>query len=93
MTATAPRKDQRVEFRVSAVDRELFARAAAAAGTDLSTFATTNLRLAAQRALADRTQFTLSAVETEAWEELLSRPPRDLAGLRALLDRPSPFVD
>ena len=93
MTTSAPRKDQRLEFRTTSSDRDLFVRAAAAAGTDLSTFATESLRLAAQRVLADRTEFRLSPVEAQAWQELLERPARDLPGLRALLDRPSPFVD
>ncbi|WP_062522745.1 DUF1778 domain-containing protein [Demequina silvatica] len=93
MTATTPRKDQRLEFRVSSSDRDLIARAAQAAGTDVSAFATAELRIAAQRVLADRTEFVLSPLEAAAWEELLDRPARDLPGLRELLNRPSPFVD
>ena len=92
MSTAVPRKDQRLEFRVTADDRELFARAARASGTDLSTFANENLRIAAQRVLADRTEFVLSPVEAAILDELMSRPPRDLPGLRELLSRPSPWV-
>ena len=87
------KKDQRFEFRVSTADRELFARAADALGTPVSTFATEQLRIAAQRVLADRTEFVLSPVEAALFQEMLDRPARDLPGLRALLDRPSPFVN
>ncbi len=88
-----PKKDQRFEFRTSSGDRELFARAADALGTPVSTFANEQLRIAALRVLADRTEFVLSPVETALWDELVERPVRDLPGVRALLDRPSPFVN
>jgi uncharacterized protein (DUF1778 family) len=88
-----PKKDQRFEFRTSAADRELFARAADAVGTPVSTFANEQLRIAALRVLADRTEFVLSPVEAALFEEMLERPARDLPGLRELLNRPSPFVD
>lgn len=89
----ATKKDQRIEFRITSQDRDLLARAAEVEGTDLSGFATANLRIAAQRVLADRTEFVLSPVEAELWEQLNERPARDLPGLRALLSRPSPWVD
>lgn len=90
---TSPLKDQRFEFRVSSADRELFSRAADALGTPVSTFANDHLRLAAQRVLADRTEFALSPVEAALWDELCERPARDLPDVRALLERPSIFVD
>ena len=88
-----PKKDQRFEFRISTADRELFARAADAVGTPVSTFANEQLRIAALRVLADRTEFVLSPVEAALFDEMLERPARDLPGLRELLDRPSPFVN
>ncbi|NTV38919.1 MAG: DUF1778 domain-containing protein [Demequinaceae bacterium] len=91
--STSTTKDQRFEFRTSTADRELFARAADALGTPVSTFANEQLRIAAQRVLADRTEFLLSPVEAALFEAMLDRPARDLPGLRALLTRPSPFVD
>jgi len=52
-----------------------------------------NLTVAARRVLADRTEFALDARDRATWEAVNDRPPRDLAGLRALMDRPSPFTD
>ncbi len=89
----SPKKDQRFEFRVTSDDRELFARAADAAGVPVSTFANEQLRVAAQRVLADRTEFVLSPVEAALWDELCERPARDLPDVRALLEEPSIFVN
>jgi len=91
--STPLKKDQRFEFRTTAGDRALFARAADALGAPVSSFANDQLRLAALRVLADRTEFVLSPVEAALLDEIMSRPARDLPGLRVLLDRPSPFVD
>lgn len=93
MSTAAPRKDQRFEFRTSSDDRDLFARAAEAAGVPVSTFANEELRIAAQRTLADRAEFALSPVESALWEELNGRPARDLPELEAFLREPSVFVD
>lgn len=90
---TSPKKDQRFEFRTTADDRDLFARAADALGAPVSAFANDQLRLAALRVLADRTEFVLSPVEAALLDQIMSRPARDLPGLRALLARPSPFID
>ncbi|PKQ25126.1 MAG: DUF1778 domain-containing protein [Actinobacteria bacterium HGW-Actinobacteria-4] len=87
------RRDQRLEFRTTAEDRELFARAAELAGTDLTGFANEHLRIAALRVLADRTAFELSQEQADAWDEINERPARDLPALREFLARPSIFVD
>lgn len=92
MTTPNLTRDQRVEFRATVSDRALFVRAARASGTDLSTFANDSLRAAAQQVLADRSEFALSPVEAAQLNELMDRPARDLPGLRALLDHPSPFI-
>ena len=93
MTTAVPRKDQRIEFRASREDRDLFVRAAHASGMDLSTFANQSLRVAAQRVLADRTEFILSPVEAALFDALMERPAQELAGLTELMNRPSPFID
>lgn len=41
--------------------------------------------------LADRTEFTLSPEEWEAWEALHDRPAQDLPGLREFMAEPAPF--
>ncbi len=89
----ARKKDKRLEIRTTSADRELFARAAEATGTDVTGFANEHLRIAAQRILADRTEFLLDEQQWEAWQELLDRPARDLPGLRRLMERPSPWAD
>ncbi|WP_255347440.1 DUF1778 domain-containing protein [Cyanobium sp. PCC 7001] len=67
-------------------------RAAAALGTDRSSFLLAQGRLAAQQVLADRDHFVLDPAGLEEWERINSRPARRLPGLVRLLQRPSPFV-
>lgn len=55
MTAYKRTKDKRLEVWITADDRALIDRAAAAAGMNVSTFVITNLTDAARRVLADRT--------------------------------------
>jgi uncharacterized protein (DUF1778 family) len=90
-TAPARVRDRRLEVRATAEDRELIDRAVAASGTDLTGFVITHLRLAAQQVLADREGFRLNPEALDAWERINQRPARSLKGLRALMDRPSPF--
>jgi len=93
MTGGPQRKrNARIEVRTTTEDRELIDRAVAASETDLTQFVVSNLTVAARRVLADRTDFSLDSGSLRAWEEINRRPARDLAGLRDLMDRPSPFV-
>ncbi|MFN9870641.1 MAG: DUF1778 domain-containing protein [Cyanobacteriota bacterium] len=91
--ARARARDRRLEVRATAEDRELIDRAVAASGTDLTGFVITHLRLAAQQVLADREGFRLNPEALDAWERINQRPARSLKGLRALMDRPSPFQE
>jgi len=84
-------KTGRIELRASQDDRALLDRAAAAIGTDRSSFLLNQGRLAAQRVLADREQFVLDQRGLEEWEHINNRPARELPGLIRLLQRPSPF--
>ena len=97
MTSTKPQghrpaKTSRIELRASEDDRNLLDRAAAALGTDRSSFLLAQGRLAAQRVLADREQFVLDPDAQQEWERINNRPARSLPGLARLLERPSPFV-
>ena len=74
-----PAKTSRIELRATEDDSDLLDRAAAALGTDRSSFLLAQGRLAAQRVLADR-------------ELINGRPARSLPGLARLLERPSPFA-
>ena len=86
-----PAKTSRIELRASEDDRNLLDRAAAALGTDRSSFLLAQGRLAAQRVLADREQFVLNPEAQQEWERINNRPARSLPGLTRLLERTSPF--
>lgn len=92
-TDIRPRRSERIEVRLTPADRALIDRAVNADGTQLTEFVIAHLTIAARRVLADRTEFTLSPQATKVWEEINDRPAQDLPGLRALMARPSPFVD
>ena len=86
-----PAKTSRIELRATEDDRNLLDRAAAALGTDRSSFLLAQGRLAAQRVLADREQFVLNPEAQQEWERINNRPARSLPGLTRLLERTSPF--
>lgn len=92
-TRTKRTRSERIEVRATPQDRALIDRAVEALNTDLTSFVMSNLTVAANRVLADRTEFVLDVEGRTAWEEVNSRPPRDVAGLRELMERPSPFSD
>ncbi len=89
--AASRRRSRRMDLRTTPEERDGSDRAVAATGTDLPDFVVTHASAAARRVLADRNQFVLDASALAAWEEINSRPARDLPGLRRLMQRPSPF--
>lgn len=89
----ARRRSERLEVRTTPEERALIDRAVLASGTDLTDFVVSNVTVAARRVLADRTEFALDPDAQAAWERVNRRRARDLPGLRALMERPSPFVD
>jgi len=92
MATSARRRDQRLEVRTTAEERALIDQAVSYSGTDLTSFAVNNLVDASRRVLADRTQFVLSPAAAKAWDRINELPAKDLAGLRKLMSRPSPFA-
>lgn len=90
--ATIRTRSERLEVRTTRDERSLIDRAVAEQGTDLTEFVVSNLTVAAQRVLADRSEFVLDAEAAEAWEAVNRRRPRELPGLRRLMERPSPFT-
>jgi len=86
-------REERIEFRTTSVVRELIDRAVKETRSNLTEFAESSLVAAAQRVLADRTRFRLSVDALAAWEEINARPARELAGIRRLMQRPSPFSE
>lgn len=93
MNTKLRRRDRRMELRTTAEERELIDRAVAASGTDLTDFVVTHASEAARRLLADRDSFHLDASTLKGWEDINTRPARDLPGLRRLMQRPSPFTE
>ncbi len=90
-TTETRRRNRCLELRATPEESDLIDRAAAAAGTDRTTFIVTHAVEAARRVLADRTSFTLDAEALKAWEAINARSSRDLPGLGRLMERPSPF--
>jgi uncharacterized protein (DUF1778 family) len=80
-----------MDLRTTPEERELIDRAVAASGTDLTDFVITHASDAALRVLADRDHFELDAATLEQWEQINARPARELAGLKRLMGRRSPF--
>ncbi len=93
MTARTRTRDRRLEVRTTAEERELIDRAAEASGTDLTSFVIEHLTDAARQVLADRDRFTLDADAAAEWDRINRRPAKELAGLRHLMQRPSPFTE
>lgn len=89
----ARRRSRPLELRTTDEERALIDRAVAVSGTDLTEFVVTYASEAARRVLADRESFELDPAALAAWEELNSRPARELPGLAALFRRPSPFAE
>ncbi len=89
-TAERPRKSL-VNLRVSADDRDLITRAAAALGKNRSEFMLDAARQAAQDALLDRTLFRLDPDRYDAFMALLDAPPAPSEKLKRLLSTPAPW--
>ncbi len=93
MTTPTRTRDRRLEVRTTAEERELIDRAATASGTDLTSFVVEHLTDAARQVLADRDRFTLDADASAEWERINRRSAKELAGLKRLMQRPSPFTE
>ena len=91
MSAEPRRRSSRLELRATPGERDLIERASAVQGVGITEFVLTQACQGARLVLADRREFTLDAREQDAWNELNSRPARDLPGLGRLMARPSPF--
>lgn len=92
-TLETRRRSRRLELRTTPDERELIERAVAATRTDLTEFVVVNAVEAARRVLADRDRFELGAEASAEWDRINAHPPRDLPGLRRLMQRPSPFAE
>jgi uncharacterized protein (DUF1778 family) len=93
MTAPIRTRNKRLEIRTTVEERELIDRAADVEGTDLTSFVVGHLTVAARQVLADRDRFVLSPSAASEWDKINRRSPKELAGLRRLMQRPSPFTE
>lgn len=82
-------KAERLHLRVDAEQKALLEAASAAAGTSVSNFVLAVATEAAADVLADRRVFVLDEDSWQVFDEALSRPARDVAGLRELLHSPT----
>jgi uncharacterized protein (DUF1778 family) len=90
MTATRPRKHQRIDLRVEESDRELFAMAAEELRESMTQFLVESGRERAERLLADRTQFQVDNAAWQALEAALDRPAEVKPELAQLFSRSRP---
>ena len=93
MTAPTRTRSRRLEIRTTTEERALIDRAAAASGSDLTSFVVEHLTDAARRVLADRDRFALGTDAAAEWERINDRAPAELEGLKRLMQRPSPFIE
>lgn len=81
----AERKTERLDIRVTSSQKTLLEDAAAATSRSVSDFVTEAATVAANDAMADRTQFALRAEEWAAFSAALDQEPRYLPRLGAFL--------
>ena len=91
-TAEGSRKSL-VNLRISARDRDLIDRAAAALGKNRSEFMLDATRQAAEDALLDRVLFRLGSERHDAFVALLDAPPNPNRELAGLLSTPAPWEE
>jgi uncharacterized protein (DUF1778 family) len=82
-------KAERIYIRVDADQKALIEAASRVADTNVSSFVLGAAMSSAATALADRRTFNLDARGWAAFDAALSRPARDIAGLRDLLTSPT----
>lgn len=86
--ATATRRE-RMHFRLSAEDKELFRAAAEMRGQDMSDFVLSNARRAAEEVIEEQRDFVLPHDRFEAFVAALDRSPVEKPRLRRLFEEPS----
>ena len=82
-------KAERLHLRVDAEQKALLEAASQATGASVSTFVLRAATEAAADVLADRRVFVLDQEAWQVFDEALSRPAGDVAGLRELLNTPT----
>jgi len=93
MSASPPLKNARLEFRVTAEQKEAIEEAAAIEGRTVTDFSASALYERAQEVIERERRLRVDAVRFDAFIEVMERPARSVTGLRELLSRESVFVD
>ncbi|MFK0239561.1 DUF1778 domain-containing protein [Microbacterium sp. NPDC090281] len=92
-TSASPLKNARLEFRVTAEQKEAIEEAAAIEGRTVTDFSASVLAERAQEVIERDRRLRVDAVRFDAFIEVMERPPRTVEGLRELLSRGSVFID
>lgn len=93
MSASAPLKSARLEFRVTSEQKEAIEEAAAIEGRTVTDFSASALYERAQEVIDRDRRIRVDAIRFDAFIEVMERPAREVSGLRELLSRESVFVD
>lgn len=92
-TPASPLKNARLEFRVTAEQKEAIEEAAAIEGRTVTDFSASALVERAQEVIERDRRLRVDAVRFDAFIEVMESPTRTVGGLRELLRRESVFVD
>jgi uncharacterized protein (DUF1778 family) len=86
--SSTAKKTERHEFRLTPVQKEIIARAAAISGKNVTDFILESTVLAAEMTILDQRVFGVSATEFSWWEDLLEAEPQPNPGLDRLFSKP-----
>jgi len=90
---SSPLKDARVEFRVTAAQKETIETAAAIQGRSLTDFSADVLLERAQEVIQHERQLRVDAEHFDAFLSIMEQPARSIEELRDLMTRRPVFVD
>lgn len=93
MSASAPLKNARLEFRITSEQKDAIEEAAAIEGRTVTDFSASALYERAQEVIERERRLRVDAIRFDAFIEVMDRPSRSVAGLHELLSRESVFVD
>lgn len=88
---TSQQKEHRLSIRATEYEKELLARAAQAAHTNVSQFVLQTSLAAAAEILVDQTEFRLPKEQWEAFCQRLDEAPKVIPALQELLREPERF--
>ena len=87
----ARNKAERVNLRVTAMEKSLLVRAAQASHTSTTQFILRTALHSAEDVLAEETRFVLAPEQWSEFTALLERPARPIPALAQAASKPSPF--